>query len=89
MPTFVDDETRFWQWSPAAAKVFGYRRQQPALGDMPWGFDRGGISDDRKSTWAEFSCVSVTGRGKDELVITAVAKEDGTWTVKHTITRAS
>jgi len=87
VPTFVLGEDQFWKMSPAAAEIFEYRRGQPDLAHA-WGFDRGGVSDDRRMTWADFSCVALTGYGRDELVISAVGQADDSWKLSHTIKRA-
>ena len=82
------DENNFWKLSPAAAKIFAYRRDNPDVNTMPWGFDCGGVSDDRRSTWASFSCVALSGWGKDELTINALMNEDCSWQIKHAIKKA-
>jgi len=82
------DEDKFWKSSPAAALIFAYRNENEDINTMPWGFDRGGISDDRRSTWASFSCVALSGWGKDMLTISATMTEDNSWQVTHTIKRA-
>jgi hypothetical protein len=88
MPSFVGEHD-FWQHSPAADQIFAYRRDnEEELGSTAWGFDRGAVSDDGRSTWALFSHVALTGWGKDELVISASLQEDGNWEVTHRVTRA-
>jgi hypothetical protein len=82
------DEDKFWKQSPAASEIFAHRRNNPDINTMPWGFDRGFVSDDRRSTWAYFSCVALSGWGKDELTITASINEDGSWKISHEIKRA-
>jgi hypothetical protein len=81
------DEHKFWQLTSAAADIFAYRRENPAVKDGPWGFDRGNISDDKSSAYALFSCVNESGWGKDELTIFAKKQTDGQWTVTHEIRR--
>ena len=56
------NEDKFWRLSPAAAEIFEYRRSNAEFG-MGWGFDSGGVSEDRRSTHACFSCVALTGFG--------------------------
>ena len=85
MTTIVLDEDKFLQLSPAAAEVFAYLRENAEVSPMPWGFDRGGVSGDRRSTYALFSCVSMSGWGKDELTISAALASDGLWQLKHAI----
>ena len=84
MPTFARDEDEFWKQSAAAAEIFAYL-QSNDLG--PWGFDKGWISDNRQTTGAEFSCVALTGLGKDTLFI-AASFIDGAWQLSHKIVRA-
>jgi hypothetical protein len=79
------EEDKFWKSSPAAAEIFAYRRENPDVNVMPWGFDRGGVSYDHRSTWAIFSCVALSGWGKDELTISALMNEDSSWQIKHSI----
>ncbi|MDD2388161.1 MAG: hypothetical protein PHP23_00285 [Desulfobacterales bacterium] len=88
MVQFNLDEDKFWKCSPAAAEIFAYRRENKNITAMPWGFDRGGISDDRRSTWACFSCVALSGWGKDELTISATMNEDNSWKITHAIKKA-
>lgn len=88
MSLFILDEDKFLKCSPTAAEIFAYRRENRELG-MHWGFVRGYISDNRRSMWAEFSCVALTGWGKDELTISASMNEDGSWHIKHKIKRAT
>lgn len=79
------NKDKFWQVSPAAAEIFEYIRSNKELKSTPWGFDIGGVSEDRQSTYASFSCTSSSGWGKDELTVFASLAKDGTWTLKHTI----
>jgi hypothetical protein len=54
MYLFNLDYDNFWKESPAAAEIFEYKRNNPNVNDIPYGFDHGSVSDDRKSTWAVF-----------------------------------
>jgi len=83
----VTDEHNFWQLTDAAAAIFDYKQEHPDVKDGPWGFDKGNISDDRKSAWADFSHVAISGWGKDELTLSARKQPDGSWAVTHEITR--
>jgi hypothetical protein len=89
MPPFIKDEHKFWQQSPAAVEIFAYLRENPEVSAMQWGFDHGDVSYDRRSTCAFFSCVSISGWGRDELTISANLCEDGTWRIKHAIEPAA
>ncbi|MDP1928912.1 MAG: hypothetical protein Q8K62_10425 [Thiobacillus sp.] len=89
MFTFVPNEDRFWQLSPAAAEIFAYLRENTEVAAMPWGFDSGGVSNDRRSTHANFSCGALSGWGKDELTVSAALADDGSWQLKHAIKRAA
>ena len=89
MPPFINDKHKFWQQSPAAAEIFAYRQNNAEVNAMPWGFDRGDVSYDRRSTCAFFSCVSLSGWGRDELTICANLCENGTWRIKHAIKSAT
>lgn len=89
MITFVSNEDGFWQLSPAAAEIFAYLKENAEVTLMPWGFDNGGVSNDRRSTHANFSCVALSGWGKDELTISAALASDGSWQMKHAIKRAA
>lgn len=80
----ITDELKFWQASSAAEEIFRYRRENPDVRDMPWGFDHGFISDDKTIVTAVFSCTSITGWGKDELHVSA-KQSDGKWVLSHTI----
>lgn len=83
------DEHKFWQLTQAAAEIFKYRREHTETKDGPWGFDRGGVSDDKTSAYTLFSHVALTGWGKDELTISAKHQPDGSWKVSHVIKRAA
>lgn len=89
MFTFVPNEDKFWQVSPAAAEIFAYLKESEDVALMPWGFDNGGVSNDRRSTYANFSCVALSGWGKDELTISAALASDGSWQLKHAIKNAA
>lgn len=89
MVQFNLDEDKFRKWSPAAAEIFAYRHEKQDVNTMPWGFERGGVSDDRRSTWASFSCVALSGWGKDELTISATMNEDSPWQITHAIKPAA
>jgi hypothetical protein len=80
------DEHTFWQATSAASEIFRYKREHPEVKEMPWGFDRGNVSDDDESAYAIFSCTSITGWGKDELIIRAKKQPDGSWKLDHVIT---
>lgn len=89
MFTFAPDEDKFWRISPAAAaEIFAYLKENADTSVMPWGFDNGYVSGDRRSTNAIFSCVALSGWGKDELTISATLANDGSWQLKHAIKRA-
>ncbi len=75
------NEDDFWKWSPAAAEIFAYRDKINTI----WGFDHGGVSDNRNITWASFSCTGSLGY-KEELTISASKNDDGSWKIKHEIT---
>jgi len=83
----VTDEHEFRQLTSAAAEIFAYRGEDPAVKDGPWGFDRGNVSDDKASAYAQFSCANESGWGKDELTIFAKKQADGRWLVTHEIQR--
>jgi hypothetical protein len=85
MPTFVPSEEEFWRDSPAASEIFAYRNAHATSTTEAWGFDRGGVSDNRESTYAEFSCVAVSGYGRDRLMIQASRMKDGRWEITHTV----
>jgi len=85
---FINDEDSFWKWSPAASEIFSYRRENPELEAAPWTFEKGGVSDDFRSSWATFWHVVISGWGKDELTISASRDEAGSWHIKHVIKRA-
>lgn len=83
------DEHKFWQSTSAAPDIFRYRREHADVKDGPWGFDRGGVSDDKSSAWAVFSHVALSGWAKDVLTISAKAQADGSWALAHDIKRAA
>jgi hypothetical protein len=85
----VPNEDKFWQLSPAAAEIFAYLKENADVPPMPWGFDNGSVSNDRRSTHANFSCVALSGWGKDELTILAALASDGSSQMKHAIKRAA
>lgn len=89
MFTFVLSEDKFWQLSPAASEIFAYLKENTEVALMPWGFDNGGVSNERNSTHANFSCIALSGWGKDELTISAVLSSDGSWKMTHAIKRAT
>lgn len=84
----TDDESKFWDISPAAAEIFGYLETNKEISESPWGFDRGMINRYFSISSANFSCRSTSGWGKNELVITAKKTEDGVWEISHSIVRA-
>jgi hypothetical protein len=88
MYLFNLDYDKFWKESPAAADIFEYKRNNPNVNDMPYGFDHGGVSDDRNSTWAVFSCVSLSGMGKDVLTISVSMKNGEVDKISHNIKKA-
>jgi hypothetical protein len=89
MITFISSKDKFWNFSPAAGKIFAYLRENIELASGPWGFESGSVACDRKSTHATFSYVALSGWGKDQLDISATMTENGVWRIKHTITRAA
>jgi hypothetical protein len=89
MHTPVTDEGDFLQAAPAASEIFRYVRETPDISGSPWGFDRGNTSDDFTRVWANFSCVAVSGWGKDSLSVTAVKQPDGSWLLSHQVVRAA
>jgi hypothetical protein len=89
MFTFIPNEDRFWQLSPAAAEVFAYLKENAETALMPWGFDNGGVSNDLRSTHANFSCVALSGWDKEKLTISAALTSDGSWQLKHAIKHAA
>jgi hypothetical protein len=89
MFTFIPNEDRFWQLSPVAAQIFAYLEENAEVAPMPWGFDTGVVANDRRSTHAYFSCVALSGWGKDKLTISAALTADGSWQLQHAIKRAA
>jgi hypothetical protein len=87
--TPITDKGKFWQLSPAATKIFQYVAATPEISQSPWGFDSGNIADDLNSSHAGFSCVTVSGWGRDKLFVQATRQVDGSWSIHHTITRAA
>jgi len=85
----ISDKSKFWQVAPAADEIFRYAKEAPEISQSPWGFDRGNMSDDLSRVWASFSCVAVSGWGKDILTITAEKHADGSWSLSHQVTRAA
>lgn len=89
MPKFCHNKDEFWKWSPGAAEIFAHLSDNSDVNKMPWGFDIGEVSDDKRYTSASFSCVASSGWGRDKLTISASMGKDGLWQIKHTITIAS
>ena len=80
---FCLTEDEFWTNSPAASEIFAYREQLRI--SSGFGFVRGSVSVDRTHTHAEFSCVSVSGLGRDHLYVSATRRDDGGWDISHQI----
>ena len=88
MHTPITEKRKFWQLAPAANEIFSYVQDEPEISQRPWGFDYGNISNDLSSVWASFSCVSVSGWGKDALTISATKQADGAWVLSHRVVYA-
>lgn len=88
MHTPITDESKFWQIAPAADLIFKYIDENSEISRSPWGFDNGNYSEDLSSVWASFSCVAVSGWGKDKLSISANKNSDGQWIMSHRVSRA-
>lgn len=88
MYLFNLDYDRFWKESPAASEIFEYKNNNQETKKSPFGFDHGGVSDDRKSTWAVFSCVSVSGLDKDVLTISVSMNNGEVEKISHNIKKA-
>jgi hypothetical protein len=86
MPTLVNDESSFWS-DPIGELIFRYLRERRHILGAAWGFDRGSISEDGESASAVFSCVALSGSGKDELRVSAKKTVAGDWAVTHDIQR--
>ena len=86
MNEFGLNEDQFWLRSPAAAEIFEYQQSNSEFSYM--GFDSGGVSRDRRSTYAFFSGVALSGLGKDHVTVSASLADNGSWTLTHTIKRA-
>jgi hypothetical protein len=89
------DEDRFWVLSPAASEIFRHVGTHPDLKESPWRFHgkSGFVTIGRTfvtigRTGATFSCVSVLGRGTDNVFVSAELESDGSWIVEHRIKRA-
>ena len=67
MNEFGLNEDQFWLRSPAAAEIFEYQQSNSEFSYM--GFDSGGVSRDRRSTYAFFSGVALSGLGKDHVMV--------------------
>lgn len=85
----IVDKGKFWQLSPAANDIFKYLDENAETSLVPWGFDSGDISEDLMSSSASFSFTSLAGWGQDKLRIQATLQADGSWALRHTITRAA
>ena len=85
----IRDESKFWQVAPAANEIFRYVKDEPSIAASAWGFDSGNISKELDRVWASFSCVAVSGWGKDKLSVTAVKQPDGSWSLSHQVARAA
>ncbi len=81
----IASKEEFRKLSPAASAIFDYLESNSEVCTKPWGFDRGGINNEGTNSWADFSCVSLSGRGKDELIIQAQNNTDDEWEIQHTI----
>jgi hypothetical protein len=79
------NEDRFWTVSLAASQIFTHVETHPDLKGRPWRFygESGFVTFGR--TGATFSCVSASGRGTDELFVSAELESDGSWMVWHRI----
>ena len=87
----VTDEHKFWDLTSAAEHMFAYLRESivELTGTSAWSFDRGNVSSNGDSAYAQFSCVGGSGLRTNKLVISAIKQPDGTWAVAHTVERAA
>ena len=85
----VTDKSKFWDLSPAASEIFRYVEENPVISESPWGFDVGNVSDDNNSSYASFSCVAISGWGKDRLTVSASKQSNGAWLLSHRVERAT
>lgn len=80
----ITDEAKFFILYAAAENMREYIREQPDIAGSPWGFDRATLVDGRAN--AEFSCVALSGWGRDRLTVSAVQDGEG-WVYSHSLHR--
>lgn len=85
--TRVTDEGDFRAFYPSAMKIYEYIEKSQELSASPWGFDAATFSRDRTTTYAQFSCTSVSGWGKDQLIVTA-SENGGVFNFSHRVIRS-
>ncbi|WP_146140466.1 hypothetical protein [Zobellella endophytica] len=73
--TRVTDENNFRAFYGSAMKIYEYIEMSQELSVSPWGFDAATFSDDGTITYAQFSCTSVSGWGKDQLTVIATEND--------------
>lgn len=83
------DEHEFWNSSPAASEIFKYLDKILETDGGAWGFDKGSIGSDLKTSYALFSCTALNGWGKDKLTISATLQPTGVWKLTHKLQRAT
>lgn len=85
----ITDKDKFWIQVPVADSIFSYVKETPEISSSPWGFDGGDFNKESQYAFAQFSCTSISGWGKDILTVTAKKQTDGSWLIKHHVTQAT
>ena len=85
----IKEKSKFWQIAPAANEIFSCVDSEPEISNSPWGFDSGNMTENLDKVWASFSCIAVSGWGNDKLTVTATKKTNDTWSILHSVTRAT
>lgn len=82
----VTDESNFCSFYDSAKSIYDYIDMSQELSVSPWGFDVATFSDDRTTTYAQFSCTSVSGCGTDRLTVRATKNDEG-FNLSHKVER--
>jgi len=78
----VGNKDRFWDVAPAAERIFGHVRRDPALSGMGLDFDYGLVDAPSSRAVAKFSCPC---SGHPVVWVTAATQLDGSWEVTHSL----